>query len=162
MLTGCRRSEIAGLRWDEIADEADGKAIVLSGARTKTGSGHHVPLSAQGGRRYRRRRPPSHRRLQVRVHVRRLAFVQQLLAREGLAGRGHRRRGRSGSKTGGFTTSGARWSARWRRSRSATTLSRSICCSAISRRSCRRSRGFTRRKSISTCVARRLRHGANT
>jgi integrase len=47
MLTGCRRSEIAGLRWDEIADEADGKAIVLSGARTKTGSGHHVPLSAK-------------------------------------------------------------------------------------------------------------------
>ena len=47
MLTGCRRSEIAGLRWDEIADEADGKAISLSGARTKTGSGHHVPLSAK-------------------------------------------------------------------------------------------------------------------
>ena len=47
MLTGCRRSEIAGLRWDEITDEADGKAISLSGARTKTGSGHHVPLSAK-------------------------------------------------------------------------------------------------------------------
>jgi hypothetical protein len=46
MLTGCRRSEIAGLRWDEITDEADGKAISLSGARTKTGSPHHVPLSA--------------------------------------------------------------------------------------------------------------------
>ena len=45
MLTGCRRSEIAGLRWDEIVTEADGKAIVISGARTKTGSGHHVPLS---------------------------------------------------------------------------------------------------------------------
>lgn len=47
MLTGCRRSEIAGLRWNEIADEADGKAISLSGARTKTGSGHHVPLSGK-------------------------------------------------------------------------------------------------------------------
>jgi integrase len=46
MLTGCRRNEIARLRWDEIADEADGsKAIVLVGERTKTGVGHHVPLS---------------------------------------------------------------------------------------------------------------------
>jgi integrase len=48
MLTGCRRGEIAGLRWDEIETEADGtKAIVLPPARTKTPNGHHVPLSPE-------------------------------------------------------------------------------------------------------------------
>jgi integrase len=49
MLTGCRRDEIAKLRRDEIVIEADGKAIELPPApseRTKTGSGHHAPLSA--------------------------------------------------------------------------------------------------------------------
>jgi integrase len=47
MLTGMRRSEAAGLRWDEIATEGEGgaKAIELPPARTKTGAGHHVPLS---------------------------------------------------------------------------------------------------------------------
>jgi integrase len=45
MLTGCRRAEIAALRWDEIVNEEDGKAVVLQGERTKTGAGHHVPLS---------------------------------------------------------------------------------------------------------------------
>ena len=47
MLTGMRRSETAGLRWDEIAIEGEGgaKAIELPPARTKTGAGHHVPLS---------------------------------------------------------------------------------------------------------------------
>jgi integrase len=50
MLTGCRRAEIGGLRWDEIADEiiddeTAGKAIELPGSRTKTGVGHHIPLS---------------------------------------------------------------------------------------------------------------------
>jgi integrase len=48
LLTGCRRAEIAGLRWDEIMTEADGaRAIVLPPARTKTKAGHHVPLSAK-------------------------------------------------------------------------------------------------------------------
>jgi integrase len=48
MLTGARRGEIAGLRWDEIITEDDGsKAFVLPGARTKTGVGHHIPLSKE-------------------------------------------------------------------------------------------------------------------
>ena len=48
MLTGARRSEIAGLRWDEIVTEDDGsKTIVLPGARTKTGAPHHVSLSGE-------------------------------------------------------------------------------------------------------------------
>ena len=48
MLTGARRAEIAGLRWDEIVTEDDGsKAIVLPGNRTKTGAGHHIPLAAE-------------------------------------------------------------------------------------------------------------------
>jgi integrase len=42
MLTGCRRSEILGLRWEE---EVGADAIELPGARTKTGSGHRIPLS---------------------------------------------------------------------------------------------------------------------
>jgi integrase len=45
MLTGCRRAEIAALRWDEIVDEEDGKAVVLPPERTKNDAGHHVPLS---------------------------------------------------------------------------------------------------------------------
>jgi integrase len=48
MLTGARRAEIAGLRWDEIVTEDDGsKAIALPKDRTKTGAGHHIPLSAE-------------------------------------------------------------------------------------------------------------------
>ena len=48
MLTGARRAEIAGLRWDEIVTVDDGsKAIVLPGARTKTGAPHHVSLSSE-------------------------------------------------------------------------------------------------------------------
>lgn len=42
-LTGCRRSEITSLRWDEI----DGASIRLSGARTKTGEPRVVPLSPE-------------------------------------------------------------------------------------------------------------------
>jgi integrase len=45
-LTGGRRGEVGGLRWDEIVDDAEGaKAIELPGSRTKTGVGHHIPLS---------------------------------------------------------------------------------------------------------------------
>jgi integrase len=50
-LTGCRRGEIASLRWDEVVDEVDdkgnvvGKAIEIPPARTKTGAGHRAPLS---------------------------------------------------------------------------------------------------------------------
>jgi integrase len=49
MLTGCRRGEIAGLRWDEIvtADDGRSKAIVLPPGRTKTKTGHHVALSKE-------------------------------------------------------------------------------------------------------------------
>jgi integrase len=43
VLTGCRKSEIAGLRWDEIEDGA----IHLPGDRTKNGLPHSVPLSAE-------------------------------------------------------------------------------------------------------------------
>jgi integrase len=42
ILTGARREEIAGLRWSEIADGQ----IHLSGARTKNGEPHDIPLSA--------------------------------------------------------------------------------------------------------------------
>ena len=54
ILTGCRRSEIGGLRWDEIRDElidpdrGDGqtvRVISLSGKRTKNGQQHLIPLS---------------------------------------------------------------------------------------------------------------------
>jgi integrase len=41
MLTGQRKSEIAGLRWDEI----NGEQIVLPSERTKNGRAHVVPLS---------------------------------------------------------------------------------------------------------------------
>jgi integrase len=44
LLCGCRREEVARLRWDEIA--ADGTSISLPGARTKNKRGHIVPLSA--------------------------------------------------------------------------------------------------------------------
>jgi integrase len=48
MLTDCRRGEIAGLRWDEIVTADDGsKSIELPPGRTKTGTGHHVPLSQE-------------------------------------------------------------------------------------------------------------------
>ena len=48
MLTGCRRAEIAGLRWDEIVTADDGsKSIELPPGRTKTGTGHFVPLSRE-------------------------------------------------------------------------------------------------------------------
>jgi integrase len=45
LLTGCRRSEIAGLRWEEVKRDADDPRIELPSARTKTGAGHRVPLS---------------------------------------------------------------------------------------------------------------------
>jgi len=46
LLTGARRHEIAGLRWDEISEAEGGKAIELPSARTKTGAGHRIPLTA--------------------------------------------------------------------------------------------------------------------
>jgi integrase len=45
MLCGCRRAEIGGLKWSEIVEEADGWAIQLPPERTKSGGGHHIPLS---------------------------------------------------------------------------------------------------------------------
>src|SRR6516164_476610 len=42
LLTGCRASEIAGLRWDEIKSDR----IVLPAERTKTGKEHALPLTA--------------------------------------------------------------------------------------------------------------------
>jgi integrase len=41
MLTGCRREEIGGLRWDEI--DRDG-VLILPPARTKNKRGHRLPL----------------------------------------------------------------------------------------------------------------------
>jgi integrase len=41
VLTGARRSEVAQLRWPEI----DGATIELTGARTKNGEPHSIPLS---------------------------------------------------------------------------------------------------------------------
>jgi len=41
ILTGARRTEIGQLRWSEI----DGNEITLSGARTKNGEPHNIPLS---------------------------------------------------------------------------------------------------------------------
>jgi integrase len=44
LLTGCRRNEILGLRWEEVR-EGDDPALEIPPARTKTGAGHRVPLS---------------------------------------------------------------------------------------------------------------------
>jgi integrase len=44
LLTGCRRDEIACLRWEELSD--NGTAISLPGSRTKNTRPHVVPLSA--------------------------------------------------------------------------------------------------------------------
>ena len=44
ILTGCRREEIGGLKWDEI--DFDKATITLPPARTKTAREHIVPLSA--------------------------------------------------------------------------------------------------------------------
>jgi integrase len=43
LLTGCRRDEVAAVRWDELTE--DGSAIHLPGARTKNHRPHVVPLS---------------------------------------------------------------------------------------------------------------------
>jgi integrase len=43
VLTGCRKNEIAGLRWDEIEDGV----IHLPRERTKNGNPHSVPVSAE-------------------------------------------------------------------------------------------------------------------
>ena len=43
ILTGQRRSEIAGLHWDEVGDDA----LTIPAARMKGRQGHTVPLSAQ-------------------------------------------------------------------------------------------------------------------
>jgi integrase len=45
LLTGCRRNEVTGLRWEEIGEDADGPVITIPPGRTKTGSGHRIPLS---------------------------------------------------------------------------------------------------------------------
>jgi integrase len=45
MLTGMRREEIGGLRWDEI--EFERSEIRLSGNRTKTNQSHVIPMSTQ-------------------------------------------------------------------------------------------------------------------
>ena len=45
MLTGQRRDEIGALRWSEI--DTDAKVIALSGARTKNGIEHRIPLSSE-------------------------------------------------------------------------------------------------------------------
>ena len=45
LLTGARRVEIGGLRWDEV--DLDRKLIVLSPKRTKNNHGHSLPLSNQ-------------------------------------------------------------------------------------------------------------------
>jgi integrase len=45
-LSGCRRNEISGLRWDEIGEDDDGPVIAIPSARTKTGAGHRIPLSS--------------------------------------------------------------------------------------------------------------------
>jgi integrase len=51
MLTGCRRAEIAGLRWDEIQNDEDGPIVLIPPERTKTGRitkiAHRVPLSPE-------------------------------------------------------------------------------------------------------------------
>ena len=44
LLTGCRRAEIAKMRWSELSD--DFATLRLSGERTKNKSAHVVPLSA--------------------------------------------------------------------------------------------------------------------
>ncbi len=43
LLTGCRRDEIGGLRWDEV--DLNARTITLPGSRTKNGEAHVVPLS---------------------------------------------------------------------------------------------------------------------
>jgi integrase len=43
MLTGCRRNELGGLQWSEIA--LGDSLIALPGERTKTGKAHTIPLS---------------------------------------------------------------------------------------------------------------------
>jgi integrase len=47
LLTGARRSEIAGLKREEIVEGPEGMAIVLPRGRTKTKSGHHIPLAPE-------------------------------------------------------------------------------------------------------------------
>jgi integrase len=47
ILTGQRRSEVAGMRWAEVALEPAAQALwAMPGARTKNGHSHDVPLSA--------------------------------------------------------------------------------------------------------------------
>ncbi len=45
ILTGARRDEIGGLQWSEVDFERG--EIALSGARTKTGAPHVIPLTPQ-------------------------------------------------------------------------------------------------------------------
>ena len=40
MLTGCRREEIGGLRWDEVLTDS----LMIDSTRTKNGTAHEVPL----------------------------------------------------------------------------------------------------------------------
>jgi integrase len=48
LLSACRRGEIAGLRWNEIQDDEDGKVLLIPPERTKTGRltkiAHRVPV----------------------------------------------------------------------------------------------------------------------
>ena len=64
VLTGCRKQEIGGLRWDET----DGDEIVLEGERTKNCKPHIVPLPAPARAIVKRRRPTAwHLRLPDRA-----------------------------------------------------------------------------------------------
>jgi integrase len=45
ILTGCRREEVAALKWTEIVQLKDGQAIVLPGERTKNGEEHIIALT---------------------------------------------------------------------------------------------------------------------
>ena len=73
MLTGCRRGEIAKLRWDEIVTEADGYGD-RDPARPAHENGHRPPrATVEGGARCDRghQAAPSHRRKPFRVDQRR-------------------------------------------------------------------------------------------
>lgn len=41
LITGMRRDELSGLRWDDIKDDR----IVLDAQYTKTGAAHEIPLT---------------------------------------------------------------------------------------------------------------------
>jgi integrase len=47
LLTGARRQEIAGLRWDEITVDEHGAVLILPDIRNKTGQRHVLPLTRE-------------------------------------------------------------------------------------------------------------------